>query len=254
MKRIVTTAVLAGSLGVLGLSAQRGGAPGPQNARMQAPIDTTGTWVSVVTEDWVWRMVTPPKGDYASVPLNAAARKVADSWDPARDTAAGEQCRAYGAAAVMRLPGRIRISWADDNTLRVETEAGAQTRLWRFGSAAAVTAAGAPSDAGWQGNSTATWVGGGGGRAAAGQRFGSLTVVTTGLRPGYLRKNGVPYSQNTRLTEYVNLLDEPNGDQWLVFTTMVEDPTYLTSRFVTSSQFKKVGDPANFSPTPCEAA
>jgi hypothetical protein len=237
------------------LLAQRGAAGGrgaPAPARTAAPIDLTGVWVSVVTEDWRWRMVTPPKGDYASVPLNAAATKVADAWDPSKDTAAGEQCRAYGAAAIMRMPGRIRITWADDNSLKIETEAGTQTRVLQFGAPAA---AGAPS---WQGTSLAVWqpAGGGGARRGGGPppKGGSLRVVTTNMRPGYLRKNGVPYSANARLTEYINRSNEGNGDSWLIVTTLVEDPQYLTSRFVTSSHFKKVSDGSTWSPTPCSAS
>jgi hypothetical protein len=236
------------------LIAQRGagGRGAPAAARTAAPVDLTGTWVSVVTEDWRWRMRTPPKGDYASVPLTAAATKVADAWDPAQDTAAGEQCRAYGAAAIMRMPGRIRISWADDNTLKIETEAGTQTRLLQFGG----TAGG--GTASWQGTSLATWqpAGGGGNRRGGGPppRGGSLRVVTTNMRLGYLRKNGVPYSANARLTEYINRTSEANGDSWLIVTTLVEDPQYLTSRFVTSSHFKKVSDGSTWSPTPCSAS
>jgi len=78
-------------------------------------------------------MMTPAKGDYASVPLNADAARVADTWDPARDEAAGEQCRSYGAPAIMRVPGRLHITWQDDATLRIDTDAGSQTRLLRFG-------------------------------------------------------------------------------------------------------------------------
>jgi hypothetical protein len=236
------------------LIAQRGagGRGAPATARTAAPIDITGVWVSVVTEDWRWRMVTPPKGDYASVPLNAAATKVADAWDPATDTAAGEECRAFGAAGIMRRPGRIRISWADDNTMQIETEAGTQTRLFQF---AASAPAGAPS---WQGTSTAFWqpAGGGGNRRGGGAppRGGSLRVVTTNMRPGYLRTNGVPYSANARLTEYINRTNEPNGDSWLIVITLVEDPQYLTSRFVTSTHFKKVSDGSTWSPTPCLAS
>src|SRR5918993_1282123 len=72
-------------------------APTPRAA---APIDLTGYWAAIVNEDWRWRMVTPPKGDYASLPLTDAAIKVANAWDPARDASSGEQCRGYGAAAV----------------------------------------------------------------------------------------------------------------------------------------------------------
>jgi hypothetical protein len=233
---------------------RQGGAP--PTARAAAPIDVTGTWVSVVTEDWRWRMRTPPKGDYASVPLTDAATKAADAWDPAKDTAAGEQCRAYGAPAIMRIPGRIRIAWENDTTLKIETEAGTQTRLLNFvapGQPGAPAQRGEPS---WQGTSIANWQTVGGGRRGGGAppRGGSLRVLTTNLRPGYLRKNGVPYSANVRLTEYINRTNEPDGDSWLVFTTVVEDPQNLTSRFVTSTHFKKVADGSAWSPTPCSAS
>jgi hypothetical protein len=247
MTRILALAAAVTVAGVAGLSAQRAAAPA--SPRAQAPIDVTGDWVSVVTEDWRWRMVTPPRGDYASMPLTAEARKVADGWDPKRDAAAGEACRAYGAGAIMRLPGRIRIRWENEATLRVETEAGAQTRLFRFG--------GAPTPAGetlpsWQGRSSAQWQTSGArrGGAAAG---GSLRVVTTRLRSGYLRKNGVPYSADAIVTEFYNRANEPNGDSWLIVTTVVEDPRYLTGRFVTSSHFKKMPDGGAWNPTPCQA-
>src|SRR2546430_5040082 len=80
--------------------------PVPPTAKAAAPIDLSGSWVSIVSEDWRWRMVTPAKGDYASIPITPAAQKVADTWDPGKDEQAGEQCRSYGAAAIMRLPGR----------------------------------------------------------------------------------------------------------------------------------------------------
>ncbi len=223
---------------------RQGSAP---SARAAAPVDLTGLWVSIVTEDWRWRMRTPPKGDYASLPLNDAAIKVADTWDPARDAAAGEQCRPFGGAAIMRVPGRIRVSWNDDTTLKVEAEAGTQTRAFVFGS----PQAGEPS---WQGVSVASWqVAGGGGRRGGGPpRGGSLRVVTTNLKPGYLRRNGVPYSGNARVTEYFNRVNESTGDSWLIVTTMVEDPQYLNARFVTSSHFKKIPDDSAWKPTPCE--
>ena len=230
--------------GAQGRGGQGGPAPTPRAA---APIDLTGTWVSVVTEDWRWRMVTPPKGDFPSVPLNAEARKVAEAWDPARDTAAGEQCKSYGAGNIMRQPGRVRFSWENDTTLKVETEAGTQTRLFTFGPAQPL-----PDERTWQGVSRAQWQIAGR-RGGGGPRAGSLTVVTTNLRPGYLQKNGVPYSEEARVTEYFNVTSEPNGDTWLVVTTLVEDPRYLNTRYVRSSHFKKVTD-ATWTPTACEAS
>ena len=126
----------------------------PRPAKQVAPEDLTGYWVSIVTEDWRWRMVTPAKGDYTSVPLNQEGRKMADAWDPDKDTAAGNQCKAYGAAGLMRVPDRVHITWVDDNTLKVETDAGTQTRLFHFNAKAPAHEA-----ASWQGYSDATWDG-----------------------------------------------------------------------------------------------
>ena len=109
----------------------------PANPREAAPIDLTGQWVAIVNEDWRWRMVTPPKGDYASVPLNDEGRRVADQWDPAQDGA----CEAYGAAALLRMPTRLRIRWQGDDRLVVETDAGRQTRKLAFGAPAPQRAA-----------------------------------------------------------------------------------------------------------------
>ncbi|MGH9352935.1 MAG: hypothetical protein ACRD2G_12370 [Terriglobia bacterium] len=243
--------------------------PVPEKA---APIDLTGYWVSVVTEDWLYRMVTPPKGDFASVPLNAEGRRVGNAWDPEKDIATSEQCKSYGAPAIMRVPGRLHITWADDHTLKIETGAGTQTRLFHFATARepaggeplltlASGAASGPPD--WQGYSEAQWdlatggrgPGGGfpgvGGRGPA--RGGSLEVVTTHLRPGYLRKNGVPYSANTVLTEYYDRTNETNGDSWLIVTTIVDDPQYLTGQFITSTNFKKEADGSKWSASPCTA-
>lgn len=205
--------------------------------RSAAAIDLTGYWVSYVTEDWRFRMITPPKGDYRAVPLTAEGRKTADAWDPAADARMGNECKAYGAAAIMRVPGRFHINWQDDNTLRVEADTGQQTRLFRFGPAPASTART------WQGSSTATW-----------DRLGrSLTVVTTNMRAGYLRRNGVPYSEDATVTEYFDLAPHPGGGQMLIVTTVVEDPRYLQRSFVISSQFKKEPDGSKWNPTPCTA-
>ncbi len=244
------SAVIAGvALGLCGsvdIAAQRGPAAPARPPRDAAPVDLTGYWVSVVTEDLRWRMVTPPKGDYSSVPLNARGRELADTWDAAKDEAAGEQCKAYGAAGLMRVPGRLHITWADEDTLRIETEAGTQTRQIEFG-------APPPSgDASWQGYSRGQWELSGGTRGQP-VRGGSLKVVTDRLRPGYLRKNGVPYSAGTMLTEYVNRVAGPRDEVWLIVTTIVEDAQYLAQAFITSTHFKRLTDASGWNPTACSA-
>jgi hypothetical protein len=155
------------------------------------------------------------------------------------------------------MPGRLHITWADDNTLQIDTDQGTQRRLLHFGGKPVPGTA-----ASWQGYSVAQWeppVRGpqspqqGLGATREGNRGRSLEVVTTQLRPGYLRKNGAPYSANTVLKEFFDLSVERNGDPWFVVTTIVEDPQNLTEPFVTSTNFKKQRDAAGFNPTACSA-
>jgi hypothetical protein len=250
---LVSIALLLAS--VSAFAQGRGQAP-PPSPRAAAPVDFTGYWVSVVSEDWRWRMVTPAHGDFASIPFNAEGRRLGLTWDPAKDEAAGEQCRSYGAAAIMRRPGRLHITWQDDNTLRIDTDEGTQTRLFHFDNKAPA------SERTWQGYSVANWEkpprgtgtpAPGLGAVRQGLQGRAIEVVTTQLRPGYLRKNGAPYSANTVVREFYDLFKETNGDTWFIVTTVVEDPTYLMEPFVTSSNFKKQADASGFNPTPCSA-
>jgi hypothetical protein len=203
--------------------------------------------VSVVTEDWRYRMVTPAKGDFQSVPMTPAAREIANAWDPARDEAEGAQCKSYGAPAIMRVPGRLRLTWQDDRTLRVETDAGTQSRLLQFSQ----VDPDAPRSL--QGSSRAEWVVPRPARGAPPPSGGSLKVVTTRLLAGYLRKNGVPYSENALLTEHFDVIRQRNGDRWLVVTSIVEDPQYLQQPFITSTQFKAQADGSGWEPSPCSS-
>lgn len=202
--------------------------------KASAPVDMTGYWVALVTEDWRFRMVTPRKGDYPAVPMTEQARKIANAWDPAADEASSDQCKAYGAAAIMRIPARFHITWQDDNTLRVDSDSGMQTRLFHFNSPPS-----SPGERTRQGYSIAQW------------QSAALKIVTTNLRSGYLRKNGIPYSENAAVTEYFDIAPHPSGGQVLVVTTIVDDPLYLQQPFIVSSQFKKEADASKWDPTPC---
>jgi hypothetical protein len=235
----------------------------PVTSRSIAPADFTGYWVAVITEDWRFRMVTAAKGDAAGIPLNDAGQKAANAWDPQKDIAAGEQCRAFGAGGVMRMPIRLRVSWQDDTTLKFETDNGQQERLFRFGSPQS-----ASNEPQWQGQSVASWEtvvegqgiappgGGGGGRGGGAnpvtQLTGSMRVVTTRMRPGYVRRNGVPYSGGAVLTEFFDRSDEANGDVWLIVTSTLDDPAYLAQPLMTSTHFKREPDGSKWNPRPCE--
>lgn len=248
---------------VLPVAGQRGQGDGPQasqTARATAPLDLTGQWVSIVTEDWRWRMMTPAKGDAPGIPLNAEGVRVLNQWDLGRDNAGGQatQCKAYGAAGLMRIPLRVRVSWQDDMTLKLESDAGQQTRLFRFyTSPVPPRATGRPTR---QGQSAASWELRTTGvpllapPAAAGRgpaQKGSLKVVTTNLLAGYTRKNGVPYSADTLLTEYFDR-HEDFGSEYFTVMTIVDDPTYYVSPFVTTTTFKRERDVSKWRPQPCE--
>ena len=241
-----TLLVVALSVGQTALLAQgrggRGGGP-PQAPKAAAPIDLTGYWVSVVTEDWRYRMVTPAPGDYQGVPMTPAAAKLADAWDPAKEEASGELCKAYGAPALLRVPGRLHITWEDDNTLKMEADAGKQTRVFHFG--APKPAAGAHT---LQGDSVAQWeTQREGGKAVT----GDMKVTTVNLKGGFLRKNGVPYSDNTTMEEYFDVVKERNGDTLLVVTQVITDPMYLRQPFMISTHFKKQASDAGWKPSEC---
>jgi hypothetical protein len=244
-------------------------------------------------------MKVPAKGDVASVPFtqDQAKRAILQAWDPAKDEAEGNQCKAYGAAAIMRVPTRVHITWDNDDVLKLETDEGMQTRLFRFGDAAKATR----GERTWQGFSAAEWEptpggrggrGGGGGGGAGGPggpggplaaaggdddapplppaagiapapgggrggaagptTGGNLKVVTTNMKAGYLRKNGVPYSEQATVTEYFQRTPETYGSTYMIVTTIVEDPEYLTGPFITSSHFRKLPDTNNgWAPAPC---
>jgi hypothetical protein len=229
------------------------------SAREAQPIDITGHWVSLITDDWIYRMVTPARGDYSYVPLNAEGRRVADTWDPARDAAQGEECKAYAAPAIMRLPSRVHITWQDDDTLLLDIDTGMQQRLFRFGRPAPE---GPRTRQGW---SFAEWEYSGDidrqlvfARARTSldsvERTGSLRVDTSHLQAGYLRPNGVPFSEAAEMTEYYNLIQEDDGNEYLVIQTFVKDPTYLSGHFVRTLQFKREADGSNREPLDCADA
>ncbi len=222
----------------------------PLTARQAAVIDVTGYWVSIVNEDWRWRMLTAPIGDVASIPVNDEGLRVAKSWDPARDQASGAACKAYGAAGLMRLPLRLHIHWADDQSLAIDTDAGMQRRVLHFQG----QPEGSPS---LQGFSIASWYKqvqqSGFGKPYGGAepgKGGSLKIVTTHMTPGYLRTNGVPYSGDAQLIEYFDRIED-EGQTYLILTSVVIDPTYLTESYVTSYEFKLEPDASKWHPQPC---
>jgi hypothetical protein len=234
-----------------GVAAQRGAGPGgPQTARTRGPVDFTGTWVSVVTEDWRWRMVTPPIGDTASLPLNERGRSAAAAWDLARDKTEDALCKAFAGPGLMRQPTRIRIDWEDGDTLKLEFDAGRQVRRFEFTPQP-------QAEPSLQGYSEAQWFRQTQSRGVFGGRTpsegGSLVVRTTQLTGGYLRPNGVPFSERATVKEFFNTFTLPGeAGTWLVVTTVVNDPEYLAAELLMSSQFKKEASRSSWNPRACD--
>jgi hypothetical protein len=269
----------AGILAFLLLVMGQRGAPPNQTPKSSSPIDLTGYWTSVINEDWRLRMLTPKKDDFGmvfqqppgveslpSIPYKPNGIQIARQFDPSKDEATGNQCNAYGAAGVMRQPTHLHITWQDDNTLKLETDFGSQTRLFHFAPPQRggrmnffngdyfppeITKVDPPpgTEPSLQGYSIASWnaVGGRGGI----ERGGSLKVVTSKVKPGYYWKNGMPYSANAVVTEYFRTMELPDSSEWILFTQIVEDPEYLTQPFIVNYQFKKLPDESKWSPTPC---
>jgi len=245
---------LAGAVSMLvtlacALNAQPPAGPGGVGAGRGGPaaalFDPTGYWVAQITEDWKERIHPAAKGDVGSIPVSAAGRREAAAWDPSL----ANSCKVYGVGGLLRLPGRLHITWQENN-LKIESDAGAQTRLLSFG-----TPSGKPGDR--QGVSVASWdrlapalsgftLGGRGGTG------GSLKIVTTQAKPGYLARNGVPYGANATFTEYWDLQEVPSGPSLLVVSVEVSDPEYLSGPYWYSVHFKKQADATGWNPQPCD--
>ena len=238
---------------------RRGRGAAPPTAKALAPIDLTGYWTAVITEDWHVRMLTAAKGDFGSgvagtienpgvgfigagpnpsaqgnIPYKPAAAQAAMKWDPAKDEAEGNACKAYGAPGIMRLPTHLHITWQDDNTLQ-------DRGGLRNADAASSISAHRPTPDGWtiptrrsfrrsrrksnrrrESNQAGRATPSPRGRSWAGtgsfERGGSLKVVTTRLKPGYYWKNGMPYIGNAALTEYFRVMELPDKSQWIRLT------------------------------------
>jgi hypothetical protein len=188
---------------------------------------------------------SPPSG-------TGGARGLGGLRGQAAPPAGNETCRVYGAAGSLRVPGRLHIAWADDNTLKIEMDAGTQTRLLHFNAATPP-----PAEKTLQGHSVATWEvtggGRGGGRGGGGAipappRWGKLNVVTTHMKGGYLLSSRSFYSENAVLTEYFSKHSD-FGVEYFTVTAAIQDGPQTR---ITSSTFKKEPDGSKFKPSGCE--
>lgn len=225
--------------------------------RESAPVNLAGQslegqWVSIVNEDWLWRMRVPEKGDFASIPYNDRASEAGEAWDESMTNS----CLAYGAAGIMRQPLRVRIDWESDSVIRLETDFGQQTRHFIFNEPA-------PENTllSLQGYSMASWeldepiergFFGLVNPRVDGLQYGSLKVETNHLSAAWLRTNGAPVSDSATVTELFDVFKGPDGSEWMVATVIVHDPVYLNADFITSSHFRRENDLGAWDPRPCD--
>ena len=195
-------------------------------------------------------MITAPPGDFPGLPLSPAGRAIAMAWDPKTDGS----CKAFGAAALMRIPTRVRISWADDATLKIETDNGQQTRLLHSVPAARrvrhrCRAIPRPI---------------GSGRCHPTIRSGSTSQAALPRRPAARCGSSRPISaaagcaatvcptaRRPPSPQFFDRFPVPDGSEWFVVTTQVVDPEYLLGRLVTSSHFRREPDASKWAPKPC---
>jgi cyclase len=188
-----------------------------------AQIDFSGEWAPRFWEDQPERVPGPELGDFLGVPISQAARLRAESWDASIQTLPEWQCRPHSADYIWRGPSNLRI-WKEVDPVTRETAA--FHAEWLRSVDRAVYLDGRPhppADAlhTWSGYSTAKWDG------------DVLTVTTTHLKEGYLRRNGLPRSDKATLTEHWIR----NGD-FLTVVTIVHDPVYLTEPFIRTTDYE----------------
>jgi hypothetical protein len=205
----------------------------PATAGREWPIDLEGVWAPLIHEDATLRGPGPAKGDYAGLPINAEARRVADAWDPGEQLDDENQCRSHTAVYMMRSPFKFEIIHSD-NMLVLTSESFEQVRTVYLDGREHHPK---ESPKTRMGDSIGWWEG------------DTLVVETTNMERGYIERNGVPHSEDAVLTEYFTRQSGSFGDL-LTIVQVVEDPQYLSQALVRSISFRRVPE-GKLEPYPC---
>ena len=203
-----------------------------------AQVDLTGEWNPRFHEDQPERIPGPEIGDYLGLPISDAARMRAEIWDASLLTLPEHQCKPHPSDYGIRGPANLRI-WKEIDRESQQLIAyhthiswmAPERTIWMDGRPhppdyAAHT---------WQGFSTGKWDG------------NTLTVTTTHLKIGWIRRNGVPRSDRATVTEHFI-----RHDDHLTVVTIVDDPVYLTEPFIRSTDFI-LDLNQQIDPYPCES-
>ena len=227
--------------------------------REAAPVDLTGYWVSPSWRTGAGAWSRRSKAMPRACPSTPQARPSSTPGIPAKDEAAGDECKAYGAPGLMRVPGRLRIRWQDDDTLED------RSRRRRADALAALRRGAARTASRRAGKATRGPVGASDGAPGTGRRAGSAWRrggPRRAERSRWRRRSccratcgrmAFRTASETTCTEYFDRFTEPDGTEWFTVTTIVTDPVYLGVPFVTTTDFRKERDGASWDPRPCTA-
>ncbi len=198
---------------------------------VRAETDLTGYWSPIMHEDPIFRTAGPSLRDYSGLPINDAARAIADAWNPEDNYKPENQCEMHGAAYIMRSPLRFDLSYDDADTIsiKIELEMGRERKIYLDGRARE------PGPATDMGHSVGQWDG------------DTLTVTTTHMRQKYIRRNGVPNSEEAVMTEHF-----VRHGNLLTIISIIEDPVFLTAPLVRSVSFNRRDDEFKWIRFPCE--
>src|SRR5262245_39058038 len=192
-------------------------------APARAQVDFSGVWQPLYQEDFPERLAGPDLRDYAGLPINDSARQFADSWDPARITLPEEQCRVHVSPYIYRGPTMLRI-WEEKDPQTQQLVA-IKHYISTYEQTRTIYMDGRPHPGP---NAAHTWMG-----FSTGHYDGDMLIVeTTHLKQGWVRRNGLPMSDQATMTEYY----ARNGDMFTQVVVLV-DPVYLTEPLVKSQEF-----------------
>lgn len=188
-----------------------------------AQVDLIGSWNARFHEDQPERVPGPSLGDYVGLPINDSARAFAEAWDASRLTVPEHQCRAHAVPYIYRGPLNLRI-W-EERDPRTQDVVAIHHDMSNFQQRRTVWMDGRPHPSAnaehtWMGFSTGTWEG------------DTLVVRTTHIKQMWHRRNGLPQSDKTVLTERYTR----HGD-FFTLVTITDDPVYLTEPLVKTTNF-----------------
>ncbi len=205
-----------------------------------AYTDFSGVWGAITEEDWAERAPGSELGDFGGLPINANARRRAQSWDPSLFTIPEYQCRVHAADYAQNFSDNRIWEERDRETQKLiaihihyfawQTE----RTIWMNGHKQPSKLAPYTS----MGFSTGKFIG---------PDHSILKITTTHLLEFYVRRNGVPRSDKAKITEYLAIHDKDN----LTWSVIIDDPMYLQEPFIRNRDFNRTLS-RQIAPYPCE--